>query len=598
MKKKPTGSGTIVSRDQGSKRYYYYSVSYREKIDPGASGKKKGSGKSRVVTKRIYLGEAEDVMRSIRESRERQEPVEVESRDFGLPVALFEMAERIGLRDGIDTVIPGKVRGINISDFILVAAINRVGNHTSKEKMGQWYRNTELSELRKIKALKLNSKNFWYAFDKLVSEKEIKEKKESLGVEPNGKIDIDVLEEVVDDSKIEAVEEILWGNLCRRFGFLLDVVLYDTTNFYNYHQPDTGNCLSQFGKNKQNQNDKRQVGLQLGIVKEVGIPIFHNLYCGHQNDATLFPTAIRKLMSRYRDVMKGTEKLVMVFDKGNNSAENISALGTEQIDFVGALTPHHHKDLVQIGLDQFKERSGKYLLYRTKKVVFGAERTILITYNPATAKRQEELFERHMKGVMKEAKAYFDTISSRPTSEVRAMMETFLKTQKVVTSQALRFYEFSVEHNGWVNKFFLRRRRSEVEIKKLSFGKKIIFTTLDSESNEGILSLYKSAHQIEESFHHIKDRDIVPYGPAYHWTDSKLRVHAFVCVLALLLLKLIHYTARANGMEMSVSVLMDELKDIRMVIIVYPDGKAVRKVEKLSTVQSRLFDVLSLQKYG
>ena len=50
------------------------------------------------------------------------------------------MAERIGLRDIIDKVAPGEVEGITISDFLLIGAINRVGNHTPKESMGKWYK--------------------------------------------------------------------------------------------------------------------------------------------------------------------------------------------------------------------------------------------------------------------------------------------------------------------------------------------------------------------------------------------------------------------------------------------------------------------------
>ena len=137
----------------------------------------------------------------------------------------------------------------------------------------------------------------------------------------NEKLDIDELESVLDDSKIEAIEKGLWKNLIKEFGFLLDAVLYDTTNFYNFCQPETENSLSQFGKNKEGRDNNRQVGLQLAVLRDLGIPIFHGVYCGHQNDATLFPTAVRKLTARYHEVAKKAESLVLVFDKGNNFAE-------------------------------------------------------------------------------------------------------------------------------------------------------------------------------------------------------------------------------------------------------------------------------------
>lgn len=601
MAKSNQPSGSIILKRQGNRRYYYYERSHRVKIDPNAKGKTRGSGKSRVVTEHLYLGTAEEVVKKLADRKDHLEPLEVVKKQFGLPVALFEMAERISLRDIINSLVPGSVKGISIADFVLIAAINRVGNHHSKESMGRWYQQTDLGRIQKVIPSKLNSKTFWYAYDRIISERGIKEKKKAKGLAPNDKIDIDVLEEVLDDSKIEGIEKGIWENLMKVFkGLLLDVVLYDTTNFYNYHQVTTPNSLAQFGKNKQHQDDKRQVGLQLAILRDLGFPIFHNVYCGNINDATLFPTAIRSLIRRYHEVVKGTERLVVVFDKGNNSQKQISLIEKEKmpLDFVGALVPSQHKDLIRIPLSSFDQKAGKFLVHRTSKKVFGANRPIVITYHEATAIRQDRRFEGQMKRVMKEAKAYFETVAKEPTSQVQARMETFLKTQKVGTSQALRFYQCQVYHNGWVNRLTLTRKRSEVSLKKASFGKKVLFTNLKEASTKDILDYYKGGHQIEDTFHHVKDRDLVPYAPAYHWTDSKIRIHAFVCVIALLLLKLLNYVARENDIRMSSKLLIEELQDINLLVLVYSVKKAVKKISSLSTVQKRLFALFTLQKYA
>ena len=167
----------------------------------------------------------------------------------------------------------------------------------------------------------------------------------------------------------------------------------------------------------------------------------------------------------------------------------------------------------------------------------------------------------------------------------------------VGTSRALRFYEFKVWHNGWKNMFSLRRKRAEVAAKKAAFGKKIVFTSLGDAPTETILGYQKSSCQIEDGFHHLKDRDLVACHPGYHWTDSKIRVHAFVCVLGLLLLKLIQFVARENDLDMSCKVLMEELEDIAVVIMLYPDKRSVKKITALSRVQQRLYEILSLSKY-
>jgi transposase len=599
MSEKTEITGKIIERRRGAKVYYYYSRSYREKLDPEAKGKTKGTGKSRVRSEQIYLGTAEAVLHKLLDKENLYNPMELQSKQFGLPVALFEMAQRIGLRDIIDEVVPNEVEGIPVSDFLLIGAINRVGNHTSKESMGKWYEKTVLSKIQKVNPGRLDSNSFWYAYDHVVSEAKIRQEKEARGLLPNEKLDIDELEAILDDSKIEQIEKRLWENLNKEFGFILDAVLYDTTNFYNFCRPETGNSLSQFGKNKEGRDDKRQVGVQMSVLRDLGIPIFHGVYCGHQNDATLFPTAIRKLTTRYHEVARKAESLVLVFDKGNNSQKNLTSLGEQglQLDFVGTLTPSQHPNLTAIPLSRYTESFAQFQVHRTTKEVFGVERTIILTYNPATAKRQEKIFEFQMKRVMKEANAFFGTIFKEPTEEIEAQMRGYLKSQKVGTSRALRYYDFKVWHNGWRNMFSLRRKRSEVKAKKATFGKKIVFTSLKDATTEKILGYQKDSYQIEDSFHHLKDRDLVAYHPGYHWTDSKIRVHAFVCVLALLLLKLLQFVAKENGVGMSCKVLIEELEDIVMIIIVYRDGKTVKKISTLSTVQTRLFEVFGLGKY-
>jgi len=48
--------------------YYYYQRTWREKIDPHAWGKQRGSGKSRVRTESIYLGTAESILQRLKET--------------------------------------------------------------------------------------------------------------------------------------------------------------------------------------------------------------------------------------------------------------------------------------------------------------------------------------------------------------------------------------------------------------------------------------------------------------------------------------------------------------------------------------------------
>src|ERR1700681_5081855 len=51
--------------------------------------------------------------------------------------------------------------------------------------------------------------------------------------------------------------------------------------------------------------------------------------------------------------------------------------------------------------------------------------------------------------------------------------------------------------------------------------------------------------EIEQVFRGLKDGDWLGWGPRYHWTDSKIRIHAFYCMLGITLLQTIAREAQA-----------------------------------------------------
>jgi hypothetical protein len=58
--------GKIYEVKRGRKYHYYYRHSQRIKVDGSLDGKTRGSGPSRVVTKNVYLGKAEDIVRRVK----------------------------------------------------------------------------------------------------------------------------------------------------------------------------------------------------------------------------------------------------------------------------------------------------------------------------------------------------------------------------------------------------------------------------------------------------------------------------------------------------------------------------------------------------
>ncbi len=58
--------------------------------------------------------------------------------------------------------------------------------------------------------------------------------------------------------------------------------------------------------------------------------------------------------------------------------------------------------------------------------------------------------------------------------------------------------------------------------------------------------------------------------PQHHWTDQKVEVHVFRCVLALILCTLLRRELHHQGIDRSVPDLLDQIDKIRQVGVVYP----------------------------
>jgi hypothetical protein len=112
---------------------------------------------------------------------------------------------------------------------------------------------------------------------------------------------------------------------------------------------------------------------------------------------------------------------------------------------------------------------------------------------------------------------------------------------------------------------------------------------------------------VERAFRDLKDPTLVQFRPMFHWTDSKIRVHALCCVLALTLLGLLHRRVLQSGVEISRARLLEELKQVQAVTNLYgseregqrgPGRPRARTVlSKTSALQKHLCDILDLQNY-
>jgi hypothetical protein len=79
------------------------------------------------------------------------------------------------------------------------------------------------------------------------------------------------------------------------------------------------------------------------------------------------------------------------------------------------------------------------------------------------------------------------------------------------------------------------------------WGNTNLFTDRHDWTTEQIVTAYRDARHIEQTFHNMKQAPWLLWQPQFHWTDSKIRVHAFIGVLSVTLVHLLRRECARGG---------------------------------------------------
>jgi len=542
---------------------------------------KRVGGKPKVV-KTIYLGAVEKMIKNAQAPKEISQAREVCILEMGATAALWDITRRLGLVEIIDRHAPKRGQGPTVGQYMLVAAINRAASPTSKAAVAEWFADTVGPRLIGIKPNQLSSQAFWNHMDRL-------------GREALLKIENDLLVRLVDGFKIN-----------------LDCLLYDATNFYTYINTKTKSKLAQRGHNKQKRNDLRQVSLGLMTSSDFHVPLLHLVYGGNVNDAKQFGSVIDELAQRYKQLTQSCPRITLVFDKGNNSQANFESFNDTGMHFVGSLKLNQCKPLLAVPLKKYRRLAGAGLqeiqVYRTRKKVFAEERTVLISYNEnllagqlqgighniakcrAQLRELQTKLKRWMHGKVRGKRPPLEGVEKKIARILkREYMHEIIKTNVSVVSECIE----------------IKYRVDQEAIARLSrtvLGKTILFTDNHQWTDEQIVSAYRAQYHIEHAFREMKNPHFLGWNPRGHWTDQKIRVHAFYCVAALTLVSLLRRELADKGLCLSVECLMKQLGRIRETISVYPqpNGKPPKlsySISRLNKMQKRLYDTLDLDRF-
>jgi transposase len=407
----------------------------------------------------------------------------------------------------------------------------------------------------------------------------------------------------LSDEAIAAAEEAIVARAIERYQLELSALVYDTTNFATFvDSANERNTIARRGHAKGGRRDLRLVGLALCVALDGKVPLCHRPYQGNRNDACEFPEAIALIRERLRALGLADEDLTLVYDKGNNSKANQALADELRLPLVGSLAPSQQPQLLAVPRSQFEALAGiaGSSAYRTRHELYGKVRTVVVSHS--------QDFED------KQARSFAQTLA-KARRELRQLKRVVERGRHRMDERALRERIAEILRRRWLSEVvkvdfdladkqlsFRTDQAALRRVRRREWGKRIIFTDRDEWTSEQIVRAYRSQAEAEEAFRQMKDPVFGSFSPAFHWTDQKLRVHAFYCTLALLIVQLIERETRRAGIELGSTLALRALSDIHETTLIYPaaGGKQGRpsartRLATIDETQRRLFNALGLK---
>lgn len=558
---------TIQAKKTNGHKYWYIVESRRV------------NGKPRPVVLE-YLGKADDLLKRLQGTKGSYK---LKSYSHGLTAKLLDVASILDICNVLNGFVHSTKgytaekpirNNLTAGASLMLAALGRACVVTSKDGWSQWARTTSLEYLLRTSFSKVDSQHFWDAMDAF---------------------------------PVEAIEEAelqILKNTLRHYSIRTDSLFYDTTNFYTYINTNNNKChIAKRGKNKQKRTDLRQIGLALVVTKDDMVPLFHHSYEGNMNDAKVFASVMEKIRNRLEAVGANVQNHTIVFDRGNNSKRNIEMVKSLNMKYVGALTPFHHKNLVEEASTRLEETSvgGKTILaYRTSKNIWGQDMTVVVTIS-------DKLKEGQIRGVYTSlancdtAIGKLNRMIANPSGKKRTRenLETLVKS--IISKYKVQgLVEFNIlqDDEKCYGISHVIRYDSLAKLEE-DMGYRILMTNNHDWSTQEIIQAYHGQSFIENTFKNMKNQQHLSFNPQYHWTDQKIKVHNFCCVIAYLMTSLIYKTAREKGFTGSIDTLLSLLENIRLGTVIEDTGKkgkpkAIYKLEEMDPAEKKLAEDLEI----
>ncbi|MEA1999640.1 MAG: IS1634 family transposase [Euryarchaeota archaeon] len=362
--------------------------------------------------------------------------------------------------------------------------------------------------------------------------------------------------DLIGDKK-EDIERYLYKTLKKQDGDSMHIVFYDLTDSYF----EGRKCeIASAGRTKSNGFRKKRVVLSL-LVNSAGYPFAWDIL----EDYTADVETIKGLSVQWKTEFNFEDnEILLVFDRGMVSDENLKHLELEKYKYITALDKNQIPNTQNVNIERFESINEENTIEQILKMGFrkyddttyyedlgtADGRHYVLVFNPGLhidqRKSRKELIQRAKDYLDEENKALSGAKKSRNRDKTRGKIDKQLKVMKAMNFVDYDLKPLVIQTEGKkINSFRIVPKETDETmeaIKKAGRTDGLWTIVTNTSSKEGdknrfaeddLIRAYRDKNQIEQAFKDVKS--FIKIQPFNVWTPKHVRAHYTICVLSYLL---------------------------------------------------------------
>ena len=374
----------------------------------------------------------------------------------------------------------------------------------------------------------------------------------------------------------------------------LSLVFYDLTTIRAAGLSEQSGDVRQYGMAKEGLIARQ---FMLGVVQTAeGLPIYHEVFDGNQAESpTLMPT-LQKVLKRFGHI----KRLIVVADRGLLSLDNIDELGKiklpsgQALEFILAVPGRRYGEFVDV-LQAFQGRATRAEQELIEEASWHDLR-LVVAHHPQRAKEQTQLRQERIAALKTQAQAWAGKLDGQDggvSARGRKLSDSGAK--------ARLYHEVKEAHLAKIIKVDLKSDLfsytiDEAALKQaeLMDGKLLLVTNVADLTPAEVVRRYKALADIERGFRVLKSE--IEIAPVYHRLPERIRAHAFVCFLALIVYRVMRQRLKLAKSDLSPERALAELRKIQRHQVRINNAHPIAGISTINDSQTKVLETLNIKK--